>query len=433
MNAVLLEKNSTSMSSTIEIHIKKVVTGVNRSMHLRNFINFGLGTGISSVISFITVYILNTRLNEKDMGEYSYIFNILTLVSQIVSLNIYSSYLRFYHCYDPEDLEKKILRFLLLSSVVFVVLVFFIYQNAYLIFFISLIFFEERLYSYRAKLKTQIYNLLNISQKLVFLLLVFYYVPHITENNCYDLVILLLSFSYLFVLLFYFVFTSVVRSTQLPAKSVVHPKIEHCSLLKFSASTTLVLVLNWVLSVSDQIFIKHYFSAEELAPYAVCFKIISMIGLFSGVFISYFPTLYFREFSSRNYRIVVKYRRVFICFLFLTVILLTFMADYVFFAFGADKYIDHTGLFIWLIWGEFFRLVAALYMTFQTYLLKQQNVFFSLFIVALLNVCLNSLFVPTYGAVGAAISTFVSYVVYLIISYIVGFIPEWKYIKQNEV
>ena len=195
-------------------------------------------------------------------------------------------------------------------------------------------------------------------------------------------------------------------------------------------------MVNWVLAVSDQVLIKFYFDAITLAPYAVSFRIVSMIGIFTGIFLSYYPVLYFRDLDRGTAKNIIMFRRLFFFALIFMVAILGATSDYVFMLSGASKYLETKDYFYWLLVGEFFRVSAAIFMTYRTFKLQQKYIALSLLGISIFNLILNILFLEDYGPLVAAYSTFASYFLYFIIAVLVSYFPELKYfrdIKHNKI
>lgn len=397
------------------------------NFHVRKFASFGIGSIVAILISYLTTFILNKELERQSMGEYSYIFNILNLSFQVVSLTMYSSYLRFMVGYDFFKVVRFIKLYLYASTVLFFFAIYFVYDDWRLLPFVLVILFNERLYFFRSKLDIGKYNFLNVLQKVIYLLALMFFIYYLKYSLAGNDVILYLGISYAIAYLVSLLVGQKEQNTQNNSQPVAMKTI-----YVFSLVTMFTTVLNWVLSVSDQIVIEWFYGAEALAPYAVSFRVVSFIGLFTSIFISYYPTLYFREFESGKFANAMLFRRLFIGLLIFVTIVLFIFSDLAYKALGAADYLDELDYFYWLLFGELLRVIASIYMTYRTFRLQQGYIFASLSLVALLNVVLNIIFIPQYGPIAAAVSTFLSFVVYFFLSMVFSFLPEKRYIATVE-
>ncbi len=359
------------------------------------------------------------------MGEYSYAFNILNLSFQVFSLTIYSSYLRFIYEYDQKNLVKIVNIFSFISFFAYAIVVLIFFDSYLFIPFAFIILLNERLYFFRAMSKVSKYNIINIAQKFLFLFLIVIYIYFLNFEASGSEIIFFLGLSYLLVYLISLKGSFVWQGAE------SKDKVNKRNILTFSILGMASGVLNWILTVSDQMIIEWYYGFESLAPYAVSFRIVSLVGLVTGIFISYYPSMYFEEFKNKRFDSAILFRRYFLFFLIFLVVLLYIFSDFVYFILGASSYSNEKGYFHWLLLGEFFRVVASIFFTFRTYKLEQKTIIISLFVISVLNVTLNIIFIPLYGPIAAAITTSFCFALHLIISIFFSVLPENKYILRN--
>ena len=396
-----------------------------KSDHVVRFIYFGLGTGIALVISYLTMYLMNSNLTRHEMGLYSIYFNSLNLLFPIISLSIYSAYLRFVIIYDEKELDGFVKKVLLLSFFIFFIALFVYYRSVYIAFFSFIILAQGRLYFLRSVLNIRMYNVFNVMQKIAFLIGVFFFLDGSYLLNKSELLIFSLGVSYFLVWIFseFYIKGVLSSSESIDKKEGVDKKI----ILKFCFVVMCTDIVNWILMVSDQFVIEYYFQVEALAPYAVAFRIVSMVALFTGIFISYYPTMYFRDLGKSDTSEILKFRRVFFVLLFLFCFILFVCNVEIYHFFGADKYIGDIEVFNVLIVGEFFRVSAAVLMTYRTFKLQQYYSLMILCFIAIVNFLLNIIYLPVYGPNFAAYSTCFCFGLYFLVSILVSYFPERKY------
>mgnify|MGYP006149760557 CR=1 FL=1 len=394
--------------------------------HIKKFSGFFVGTILASSISFIITYIMNYNLSPTNLGQYSFYYNILNLSFPIVSLSLYASYIRFNNkadfCVFNFIFRRCVLAFFLLFVGIFIFFEEFKYS-----FFAFVIFFQERAYYFRSRQEILKYNILNVSSKLIFLLLVLYIL--LIEKAGYLSGLEYLSFwgvSYFILFMFFIPFYY--NNFNLGKNTQKLSEVEAKKIVRFSIMTTLMTVVIWFSAVSDQFLIKYYYNFEAVGEYSVAFRVITLLSLVSGVFLSYYPVMYYKDMKAGVTKNILFFRKAFFITLFFGISILFVFSDYIYILFGAEKYIESISYFKILILAEGFRLSASIFMTFKSYKLQQAFIFKSLLFVSTLNIALNVIFLPLYGPVFAAVSTLITYFVYFLFSLKV-YLLERKYMN----
>ena len=240
-----------------------------------------------------------------------------------------------------------------------------------------------------------------------------------------DKVIFYLGLSYLLVyLLSYFL-------KEKPFNQSDKQEFEKKKITSFCILTMLTGLVNWILSVSDQLLIEQYYGLEALAPYAVVFRMVSLIALCSSIFLSYYPVMYFKDMDANKSSEILLFRRLFIFFLIAAALLMQLFVTQIFYLFGAENYLTNTEYFYWLIGGEVLRLIASILMTYRTYRLQQNYIFIIVASVSVINIVLNVVLLPLYGPLVAAKTTVFCYLLYFIVAYVTSYLPERAYIRTK--
>lgn len=110
--------------------------------------------------------------------------------------------------------------------------------------------------------------------------------------------------------------------------------------------------------------------------------------------------------------------------------MLSLFSETVYRLLGASSYASDINYFYWLLFAEGFRVCSAIFLTYLSFKLRQHYILFALAIVSGFNFCLNMYLVPKYGALGAAVSTFICYFVYFLTSLVIAYIPERRYFSK---
>ncbi|WP_233436887.1 lipopolysaccharide biosynthesis protein [Legionella adelaidensis] len=379
-----------------------------------------MGSIVATLVSFFTTFFLNHYLDKKEMGFYSYVFSIMTFAYPILSLSVWGGYGRFISLYQEKFLIQYVRRISWIATFIFILLIFLWLQNWYYSLFAFIILYQERLMLERAKVHISRYNFINITQKALFLTLVLFDYAHLTAEKAF----LYLGISYFITTIFSYLLKNSAN------KELTADPVNKKIFLQFCLTTMLTLIINWVLTVSDQVVIKYYYGYEALAPYAVGYRIVTMLSLVSGIFLSYFPNVYFKEIANKECHEVLFLRKLFFIILIFATLTLLFCKNFIYIIFGARNYISESSYFFPLLMGEMLRTMGSVLMIFLTYKLKQTNILKTTSFIAVLNLVLNVIFVPKFGPLSAAYCTLACFFFYFILAFIVSYLPEKRYISE---
>ncbi|CEK10231.1 lipopolysaccharide biosynthesis protein [Legionella hackeliae] len=391
--------------------------------HVKKFLAFSIGSLGGMFFSFCATFFLNGWLSKEQMGSYSYTFNLLNFIYPVISLSVFSGYARFINLYQIDLLVNFVQKISWLSTLFFTIVISAFLSNGYYLLFAFIVLFQERLMLARAKLEIARYNYLNVLQKVLFLIFVLCFRNELNAEKA----LFYLGSSYLIAYLASYLWKETIYDR--PVDSAVDKKV----FLQFCVITMLTMIVHWLLTVSDQVIIKYYYGYEVLAPYAVAYRIVTMLSLISGIFLTYYPNVYFREISGEKVGEVFQLRKFFIGALVAATVGLLLFKDIVYIIFGARNYIDQSGYFVPLLLGEMLRTIASILMTFLTFKLQQKNILLSLLFISILNVILNILLVPSFGPMASAYCTLLCFSLYLVVSFFTSFIPEAKYVAQERL
>lgn len=400
----------------------KTLRALISNSHVKKFIGFSTASFIGILLTYFATFFLNRTLSKEEMGSYSYVFNLLNLIYPIISLSTSSGYVRFINTYKNDLLIHYVKKFSLISTLFFCFIIALWFSNYYYLAFASIILYQERLVLARAKLEILKYNFLNIIQKILFLLFLFYERKNISAETA----LFFLGMSYFISYLMAFIWKENTFSSESS-----ETEMDKTVFLKFCAVTMLTVIVHWMLTVSDQVIIKYYYGYEALAPYAVAYRIVTILSFVSGIFLSYYPSVYFKEIATKKVMEVLLLRKYFVLILILATAGVLIFKNSVYLVLGAANYISESGYFLPLLLGEMCRIVASVLMTYLTFKLQQTYILISMFTIAVLNIVLNIILVPYWGPLAAAYCTLICFILYLGVSFLVSYIPERRYIMTE--
>lgn len=393
----------------------------NKKFYIKDFISFSIGYFVAAFISFLTIFSVNKILTPYELGKYSYYKSIFDLVFGILSLNIYQSYLRFNLKGKNINLSKLVLKIVLISIFLSSIFVAIYTKCIYCALYSLLIIYNERLYYLRSMLDTKNLNWIRIIPPIITLILIgsiFYFngkMDHKSVLICYGI-----GFSFV---IFYFRKNNKIVID----KSSINIK----EIFLFCFPVTGIILLNWTIELSAQVIIKYYYSYEVLANYSIAQRSLLVVKMFSGLFLMYYPMLYYKEISKLNNSFIKKSRMGILISMSIIIIIFFLFSSSVYKIMGADKYIDSVYIFNILLISEFFKITASLLGLFLTYKIKTYKNFMVLLMGALVNVTLLMLFLSRLGIGFAAVSSAITNIIITILYFQISYKKERKYLRNE--
>ncbi|MGR6832905.1 lipopolysaccharide biosynthesis protein [Aliivibrio wodanis] len=390
------------------------------------FYYFFLGNIISMVVMYITTYFLHSKLDDGILGDYYLYVNNFTLLYPIFCICIFNGYLRFGHNKDIDVLVVKlsVVGILILSFIIFM------FTKTYLsMLFVLIIPYQAYIYRIRYDERIVDYLLANVIQKVTLLCIVIIYLFYYSYYNA-EIIFSFIGISYLLSVIILFTINIARKGNDCTLVVVNAEYINKKDFINYAFSATILCFVSWGLLVSDQLIINHYYDSSTVAPYAVAYKISSLVSVVTGVIIAYYPVVYFKELNVK-YLDVSKKLRILLIFLLSVIVMFVFIfTDLTYFIFGSSEYIKY-GLYLkLLILAELFRSIGACLLVFNTYELKLKlNIYISC-LVLFINFIINVVFIEEYGPVVASYSTLISYALYFIFG-LSSYAREKKYLKKE--
>lgn len=172
-----------------------------------------------------------------------------------------------------------------------------------------------------------------------------------------------------------------------------------------------------VISMSDRLFIDHFWGKEQLGIYNVGHLIGSAISIIGVAFANAIIPFSYELFSINTLESkvkVVKVYWIFIVLLLFIVFCVWIFTPLVFKWFIDEKFVDGSKYVIWITLGYFFQGLYLLFANIIFYLKKTILFFYLSFGNILINLGLNYFLVPILGPIGSALSTFLSFFLFFV-------------------
>jgi len=390
---------------------------------VHQFLSFGIGPILGMFISMLTVPVTTRLLSPEEYGKSS-LFTLFQSLFLIVGLlGFDQGYVRFYN--DKKIKKSELLQnslFLPLCFSIFLILIcsaFFKSISNFLFgsveiglmvafcFFIPVLLFNRFfLLQIRMDLNGKLYSLLNIiSQIINFLVLIFFLLFY---QKTFKSIVYATIFGFIAntFIIFLFIDKSFIKN-----KFVFSKEIQK-KLLKFSLPLVPATLLSWLLNSFDKIGLRTWSNFNELGLYATAFKIVAILNVFQNIFTTTWIPIAYRwkedNVSKEKFEQISSIVLSMMTCLFAFVVL---FRDIIFLFFGSE-YRNSSDIFVFLLF------IPVMYTISETTCLginfskrTLYNLYVSI-IVVVLNLLGNYFLIPKYGALGASLSTCMSYIVF---------------------
>jgi O-antigen/teichoic acid export membrane protein len=393
----------------------------------KKFLSFSYGSWIGFVIGFLGTMIMTRILLPEDFGKAS-MFTLTLNASMIFTIfGTDQAFVRFFYEEREENRGGLLYNCLKIPLIISVIVSFFIIMfNRKISFFL----FEEEnliasimlvlailtrvLYRYgtlviRMQQKGNLFSILEIfnrSLSLIILLGLYYLLGPSYEIIIYSTVVnlLLLTLVSIYFEKNYWDFKSF---------SIANLKHSKKEIFNFSYPLVLTTLITWLFQSFDKIAIKHWSNFEELGLYAAAFKIVALLSIFQTAFSTFWTPVCYENFEKdpENKKIYEKMSKIISFTMFFVAVLSIAGKDIIVFLLGKN-YREAANIMPFLVFMPIMYTVSETTVIGINFYKKPKWHFLIASVSCLVNILGNWLLVPRYGAIGAAISTAFSYIVF---------------------
>lgn len=402
-----------------------------RNLHssIRSFINdssvYVLVNIINKVIPFILLPIIIRALNPEDFGKYSLFLTVEGLLLPIITLNLSVALSKHYYVknINLKRYMSTIFFGMLLISAVFYAVVRFLPESVISITGLEKNYFVLAIFTaFIGAFVAMLLNLFRLQRKPIS------YGVYIVVQSLFLLIVVILfvnispDFSTIvkakvFAMIVFFV-GSVVFLIRMDLFAIEFDLSWFKKAFKFSFPTVLYSMSAIVFVSSDRFLIENFVGLTELGYYAAIYQLASIVSLLGlSVNSAWMPWLFEnleKKDASINVTIVkLSYGliAVFICIGFIFSILFPFLAE-IFLPVELHSYIWLGNL---IIGGFVFEAIYLIVSPYLYYVEKTVYNFYIGFFVAVFNVSINYIYIPTFGISAAAYSMFFSWLLLAIL------------------
>lgn len=391
--------------------------------YLKSFGAFSIGPIIGAVFSFITIPIITYFISPAEYGRISMFTLFQNILGMIAYLGLDQAYIKFYH--DEKDKKKLMLHSIMpaisLALLISLCILFlkkplaiWLYGSVddlscvYILVLYLPFFVIERflLIKYRMEQRGMLYSFFSIFSKAILLvlsILMLKYYLRGYQSIIYSTVLAQVITTLLLIISCYRhnIVTTQEWDWEYEKK-----------LLKFSLPLIPATIIGWVLNSMDKIMIRSICDYQQLGLYDAALKIVSVLAIVQNCFSTFWSPIAFKwnkeKKEIKKYDEVGKILSIIMISMFM--VILTFK-DIIIKLLSPDYYNAVVILPFLLIYPIMYTIsevtVVGIYFSGKS---------FTTIIVAvcscILNVGLNSLLIPKYGAIGASVATGCSYILF---------------------
>jgi O-antigen/teichoic acid export membrane protein len=171
-------------------------------------------------------------------------------------------------------------------------------------------------------------------------------------------------------------------------------------------------LISWLLNSFDKVALKVWSTYEELGLYAAAFKIVALLTIFQNIFTTSWIPIAYKWYEEKKpnelYEKISSLTSFIMTFIFACVV---FFRNVIVILLG-ESYRNTTEIFIFLLFVPVMYTISEASTVGINLKKKTSYVLYATLIATLSNLFLNYLLVPKYGAIGAAIGTCISYVMF---------------------
>jgi len=406
-----------------------------------------LGNVLNKAIPFLLLPVLTYYITPEGFGVIMIIQLIISILTILISLNFNGAYLKYYYKYNSSNrniLLYNIIIYTFLNAVtiiIFIILVLYIFSIQLDILFgfdsiwifvamfiaisnsiLALILVNYQINNNPIKysLVTILFTTINVVITLTFIV----YLNYGWEGR----ILGMLSSSFFLLLVSYKIYFK-------KKYSLKNLDIKFRNKIYLFGIPLLPHALSGILLVSvDRLFLNSMLDLSSVGIYSTAYQFGMIISIaMSAINIAWSP-YFFRNIEKNNKTFSFFAKKIFLIsiIMFFLVLLIIYLSKYIVLIFFDIQYHEAVKYIGIIAWGNFFEGLYIIISNFIFY--YEKNIFLSYvtFLVLILNIILNFIFIKSFGIYGAALATLISYIIYflLVLTYSIYLIK--KYGKKND-
>lgn len=258
--------------------------------------------------------------------------------------------------------------------------------------------------------KMKIFAIINVGTSLISIILNILFIVKF-RLGYYSLIITILINNLIQMISYFYIVRDEISIKYFDRKLIKH-------ILKYTIPLIPATVSSWVIDLSDRYIINHFFSSSEVGIYAIANKIVIILTVFSSAFMTSYPSFVFSNAKQKDAK--DKFGKIlnyyFLIFCILSIIITVFSKEIVMLMSQRTYWMSYK-MVGFLTFGNFAFGMAFLVGSGMSIAKKSTYSMMISWISAIVNIILNMILIPKYGAVIAAITTMISYLIVFVLNY----------------
>lgn len=376
----------------------------------------GVARILGGFFSFIAVFLLTYLFSESEIGEYNLILSTVNIIASLSTLWLSQSVLRYYD--ENKDLGAVIL--LLGASTIAGICAYLIFNvfadqthsiwpYAYIVLMVFYNVFDA-VFRRARRLKDYVMLELLLAIGRVFPML---FLAKLTHD--YNMIFA----SQCIVVAFFLVYLLIKEHEAFKTTNYSVSKRMFRQYMKFGLPLMGLAISNWFLTTSDRYIIKFYDSNKEVGIYSTNYNLANSIYMmFSLIVVNAYHPIIMKEWNKDKKETLHLVSHALDLYIMLMVPVTFYgclKSNILLGLFKGNLYASQYWIFNWTALGIFFYGISLLFHKFYE-LTQRTNVILLLNIIAALsNIIMNFTMIPFWGYGIAAFTTFLSYIIYILI------------------
>lgn len=409
---------------------------------LSKFISFSYGNWLGIVVGLISTPVITRLLSPEEFGKASMFTLALNILMIFILFGFDQGFVRFFY-EEIEENRTKLLYFsislpaLLLILVSIVILLNYRYISIFLfgevdrnniyILVLGLIFFV--IYKFatlviRMKQRGHIYSMLELLNKILNLVFIVFIYNAIDQS--YRVIIYAMVFTYV-VLAIVSVFTEI-KFWNFRSINKLSLQNSYKDIFHYSYPLLLTAILTWLFQSFDKIALTKWSSFYEVGLYAAAFKIVAILNVLQVSFTTFWAPVKFERFNKNpnDVNFFSRISKLVSFVMFLVAIVTISLTDFFVLLLGFE-FREAISVIPFLVFMPIMYTISETTVNGIAFFKKSKwNVVIAA-VCCLLNILGNWILVPDFAAVGAAISTAASYILFFTLRTIISL----KYYKVD--
>ena len=393
---------------------------------LKAAITYIINNFFTKALSVITVPLFSRILSTEEYGMVSNFQSWSSILVVILSLDLYSSIQRAKFDYE-NNLNEYLSSILTLSTIVVAIVG--ILSNVFSDFVTNILsmntFMMNYMYIYillncafefyqtksRVELKYKNVTLISISKSILSVIISLILVSIMQDKMLARILGITLPIMIVSILLF-------IRILLNGKKTIDYNNWKYG--LKLSVPLIPHHLSGNILSQCDRIIITKMTNYTENAMYTMSYSIANLVSIIWTSFNGAWTPWFFEKLKARDIKSIQKVSKYYFLIFWMLAMGVVALAPELLKIFAPEEYYESVYVIPPIIAGLIFQFVYSLYVNIEFYYKKNKYIPIGTIISAVINIILNIIFIPKYGYIAAAYTTFISYILLMIFHYYIS-------------